>query len=100
MVLNNEQIKSIATNCIDVRTRANGRAEFVRFTDKQREVYKNRNFIGQPPCNSGVCLDFTYDGEIIAFEFDVISRTSRNFLSIDLYDGDVMVHSLFTYADN
>ncbi len=100
MVLNNEQIKSIATNCIDVRTRVNGRAEFVRFTDKQREIYASRNFVGQPPCNAGVCLDFTYDGEIIAFEFDVISRTSRNFLSIDLYDGDVMVHSLFTYADS
>lgn len=100
MILNNEQIKSIAANCIDVRTRASGRAEFIRFTDKQKEVYKARNFIGQPPCTSGVCLDFTYDGQIIAFEFDIISRTSRNFLSFDLYDGDVMVHSLFTYADS
>lgn len=100
MVLNNVQIKSIATNCIDVRTRHNGRTEFIRFTDKQTEIYKNRNFVGQPPCNSGVCLDFTYNGEIIAFEFDIISRTSRNFISFDLYDGEVMVHSLFTYADS
>ena len=100
MILNNEQIKSIAANCIDVRTRPNGRVEFIRFTDKQKEIYKNRNFVGQPPCNSGVCLDFTYDGQLIAFEFDVISRTSRNFLSFDIYDGDVMVHSLFTYADS
>ena len=100
MILNNEQIKSIATNCIDVRTRVNGRLEFIRFTDKQKEIYKNRNFIGQPPCNSGVCLDFVYDGQLIAFEFDVISRTSRNFLSFDIYDGDVMVNSVFTYADS
>ncbi len=100
MVLNTEQIKSIATNCIDVRPRENGRTCFARFTDKQVEIYKSRNFVGQPPCNAGVCLDFTYDGEVIAFEFDIISRTSRNFLSIDLYDGDVMVHSLFTYCDS
>lgn len=100
MILNNEQIKSIAANCIDVRTRENGRAEFIRFTDKQKEVYKNRNFVGQPPCNSGVCFDFTYDGQLIAFEFDVISVTSRKFLSIDIYDGDVMVDSLFTYTDS
>lgn len=100
MVLNNEQIKSIAANCIDVRTRANGRAQVVRFTDKQVAVYKAGNFIVQPTCAPCACFDFTYDGEIISFEFDVISKTSRNFLSFDLYDGDVMVHSLFTYADS
>lgn len=100
MVLNNEQLKSIAANCIDVRTRINGRAQVVRFTDKQVETYKSQNFTVQPTCAPCACFDFTYDGEIIAFEFDVISKTSRNFLSFDLYDGDVMVHSLFTYADS
>lgn len=100
MILNNEQIKSIAANCIDVRTKENGRTVFARFTDKQVETYKSQNFVGGPCCDAGVCLDFTYDGEIIAFEFDIIAVTSRKFLSIDLYDGDVMVHSLFTYTDS
>ncbi|MBQ8835977.1 MAG: SGNH/GDSL hydrolase family protein [Clostridia bacterium] len=100
MVLNNEQLKSIAANCIDLRTRINGRAQFVRFTDKQVEVYQKANFVYQPISTPCSCFDFIYDGEIIAFEFDVICYGSRNFLSFDLYDGDVMVHSLFTYADS
>lgn len=100
MILNNEQLKSIASNCIDVRTRENGRAQMVRFTDKQVAVYASQNYTVQPTCAPCVCFDFTYNGDIIAFDFDVISKTSRNFLSFDLYDGDVMVYSLYTYADS
>ena len=100
MVLNNEQIKSIAANCLDVRTRENGRAQVLRFTDKQTELYRNSNFIPHPLCAPCACFDFTYNGEIIAFEFDITAVTSRKFLSFDLYDGEVMVHSLYTYADS
>ncbi len=99
MILDFEQLKSITSNCIEVRKRVNGRFGFMRFTDKQLEVYKENNFIPQPLCAPCTCFDFTYDGEIIAFDFDIISRTSRNFLAFDLYDGDTMVYSMLTYAD-
>lgn len=99
MVLNNEQIAKIATNCLEVRTRENGRAEFIRMTDRQFEVYTEDKFSPGPRCNPCVCLDFTYDGESIAFDFFPIHKSSRNFLSFDLYDDDKMVYTLFTYAD-
>lgn len=98
MILNHTEIAKLVTNCLTVKKRENGRTEFIRMTDKQMEIYDRTKFPGAH-CDPCMCFDFLYDGQIIAFEFFPIYKTSRNFLSFDLYADDTMVHSLFTYAD-
>lgn len=99
MILKNAEIAQIATNCLGVKTKDNGRAEFVRMTDYQIELYKQDKFFPNPHCTPCVCLDFIFDGDQVSFDFFPIHRSSRNFLSFDLYEDDRMVYSLFTYAD-
>lgn len=99
MILNNTELAKITTNCLAVQTRDNGRAEFVRMTDKQLAEYAKDSFLPGPRCNPCICFDFIYDGQTVAFDFFPIHRSSRNFLSFDLYENNTMVHTLFTYAD-
>ncbi len=98
MLLNHAQVESIASNCLFVKQRENGRAELVRFTDKQMAIYDATKFPGAH-CAPCACFDFTFEGDLISFEFQPIVKTSRNFIAIDLYDGETMVYSLYTYAD-
>nr|MBQ5811496.1 SGNH/GDSL hydrolase family protein [Clostridia bacterium] len=96
MILTNSQLKPLFSNCVSVRDSEEGYISATRFTDKQLQQYNSTGFIGAN-CDAGICFDFTYDGKVIEFEFIPIAKTSRHFMSFDLYDGDKLVYTLPTY---
>ena len=85
MVLNRDALSALFTN--HVGTKAVGtRIEPLRFSEKQETIYAaNATFGERAHCTAGISLDFTYDGSLIAFDYDLTGASSRQTMSIDLY---------------
>ncbi len=98
MVLNRTDLKKLVSNCVSVVDSDDGAIQIRRFTEKQLEVYKRQNFIPGPACNAGVCFDFIYDGQSICFDFMPVAKSSRRFLSFDLYEDDRFVYTLQNFT--
>ena len=98
MVLKNTELKTLVTNCVKVVEADDNAIQINRFTDKQFEVYDRQNFIPGPRCNAGVCFDFSYNGKSIVFDFMPVAKSSRRFLSFDLYEDDKLVYTLSNFT--
>ena len=98
MVLNCDALSALFTN--HVGTKAVGtRIEPLRFSEKQEAIYAaNATFGERAHCTAGISLDFTYDGSLIAFDYDFTGASSRQTISVDLYADGAMVYTLFTFV--
>ena len=99
MVLNVDALSALFSNHVGTKTVGTRRVEPLRFSAKQdAHSAGNAVFGARAHCTAGISLDFTYDGSLIAFDFDFTGASSRQTMSIDLYADGVMVYTLFTFV--
>ena len=98
MVLSTEALSALFTN--HVGTKAVGaRIEPLRFSAKQDAYYAGIGAFGsRAHCTAGISLDFTYDGSLVAFDYDFTGHTARQTMSVDLYEDGVMVYTHMSFS--
>ena len=98
MTLTMEQLTALFTNCTGTRTVGGRFTEPLRFSAAKDAYYDKAGFGTRAHCTAGIALDFTYDGELVAFDYIFTGCTSRVWFTIDLYADGVMLYTLNTVS--
>lgn len=87
MLLNFEQIVSIATGLARAKATPTGGAELFRFTEEQENYYErtNADFYKKSLSSSGICLDFLTDGTQLELSVSIEQASSRGFFCIEFF---------------
>lgn len=93
MILTQEQLVSLFTNCIGTRSVGDGFVEPLRFSARQYAHYAEAGFDARAHCTAGIMLDFFYDGASIAFDYIFTGSSSRAWLTVDLYADGVLLYA-------
>lgn len=95
MRLGKAEIEKIIHNVLSYDYDDDGRLHFRRFTQSQREAYKEESYdwLVRANASASVTFDFVTDSEYIALKFDLYLGSSQNWANFDLYvDGIYCEH--------
>ncbi len=98
MRLGKAEIEKIIHNVLSYDYDDDGRLHFRRFTQSQREAYKEESYdwLVRANASASVTFDFVTDSEYIALKFDLYLGSSQNWANFDLYvDGIYCEHKRF-----
>ena len=93
-----ELIRKIARGAVAV-SGENGGAVFHRFTEEQREVYRNNeSFLIRSFADAGIRLEFTTDAKNFVFGGSAEAASSREYYFFDVYVNGALVRHVGNYS--
>lgn len=100
MILSFDKIKEITLGAYETSV-SDGLMHFDRFSEKQREHYKNiwKDFYDRTFCTSGIKLSFKTDSKTLGLDISVPQAISRSYFAFDIVKDGRLIGTIDNYSE-